>query len=500
MTMKIIVSLTLMVSLGLGYANEESLGEDPFLLAQQKLKESHSKRRWLGKSQLEKQAWIREHLHLKLRAKKVIVDSNHPEWAWFRKSGLGLFLHWGLASVKPNNGDAWAMVWHPHRERTNKLIKPEDMFKVADTWNPSEYDAQKWMKAAANAGFGYSVLTTRHHDGYCLWPSEYGAWDTGEKMDGRDLVKDYIEACRDNGIKVGLYYSGPNWHFAYKKKNFIWPANKKFQVNYKHEKTPADSGLASLMTSNPALPGDLDQQELQQSRGQVKELVTKYGKIDMMWWDGSRIMSEEELAKFQPEIFVARGNIATPEGLHQGTSENVKMTNEAGWWWEMCIKSENKFTPNWHYGEICETNHWTTNTLLTELIRCRSLGGNLLVNIPPKGNGEMMDWYYQLCEEMAAWMKHSKEAIYDVDLKAPLPTLDKTQNYTTVKGNKWYSLPDEQGVIHIEEVRKPRIVILMHTGEELDYDYEDGELKIFLDKSKWTTLPDMVKIVFPENK
>ncbi|WPJ96006.1 hypothetical protein SH580_21555 [Coraliomargarita algicola] len=97
--------------------------------------------------------------------------------------------------------------------------------------------------------------------------------------------------------------------------------------------------------------------------------MTKYGQIDVIWWDGSVSVSEEELQPLQPNIFVARGNIATPEGEHQGSSNNVKVTNEAGWWWESCQKSEKSFTPNWHYGIECETNHWDTNTLLTELIR-----------------------------------------------------------------------------------------------------------------------------------
>ena len=97
----------------------------------------------------------------------------------------------------------------------------------------------------------------------------------------------------------------------------------------------------------------------------------------MMWWDGNSIMQEKEVHSLQPNTFVARGNIATPEGIHQGASQNVKVSNECGWWWEMCVKAENKHSPNWHYNPRNEApgNHWTTNTLLTELIRCRSLGG-----------------------------------------------------------------------------------------------------------------------------
>jgi alpha-L-fucosidase len=125
------------------------------------------------------------------------------------------------------------------------------------------------------------------------------------------------------------------------------------------------------------LTREMREAEKEESRGQVRELLTNYGPIDIIWWDGSVAMQAEELEAMQPDVFVARGNIATPEGEHQGASKNLKVTNESGWWWEECRKSENSFTPNWHYGIECETNHWDTNTLLTELIRCRSLGGNL---------------------------------------------------------------------------------------------------------------------------
>ena len=474
----------------------ESLAEDPSSI-QNKVTNKAGKdaKPWVDKSGKELQSWAKENLHRKLIGKKVIKDEDHPEWAWFRKSGLGIFLHWGLASVPPNNGDAWAMVWNERRSRMNELIKPEAMFAVADHWSPESYDPNKWMEAAAKAGFGYSVLTTRHHDGYCLWPSEYGEWDTGEKMGGRDLLKDYVEACRNNDIRVGLYYSGPNWHFSYKLKDFSHPPKSYNYLHEKHEegKTP----LVPIMGGGK-LPAELAKAEKAESTGQVTELLTKYGSIDMLWWDGNSIMTEEEVHKIQPNTFVARGNIATPEGLGQGASNNVKVTNEAGWWWEMCAKAENHHTPNWHYNERNEEPelHWDTNTLLSELIRCRSLGGNLLVNITPRPNGEMMDIYYKICNEMAEWMKHSKEAIYDVQLTAPLPTLDKTENFTTVKGSTWYSLPNDKGMIEIKDIPAVTSVTLLRTGAVLDHTFDNGVLNVTVPKELQTATPDLVKITF----
>ena len=478
-------------------AEDPTLAEDPFAVDQAQHQKHAGKRPWVGKSPEELRKWAKQNLHQKLTARKVIDAAAHPEWGWFRESGLGLFLHWGPASLPPANGDAWAMVWNEHRSKHDLLQKPEAMFAAADIWNPQDYDPGKWMEAASRAGFGYAVLTTRHHDGYCLWPSAHGDWDTGDRMGGRDLVQGYVDACRDNGLRVGLYYSGPNWHFDYKQKDFSHPP---VGYNYRHEKVDADPPLAALMGYDPPLPGDRDRLELEESTRQVRELMSNYGPIDIMWWDGNLIMTEEELARLQPDVFVARGNIATPEGKHHGTSENVKVTNEAGWWWELCIKSEKESTPNWHYSPDLEANHWGADKLLSELVRCRALGGNLLVNVPPRPNGEMMDWFYEVCDEMAGWMAHSREAVQGVDLDPPRPTLGKTRNSVTTKGDTWYAEPDDEGNIFIEAMGKPTAVTLLRTGAALQHDFRDGSLRVLVPEALRSALPDLVKIEFGVGK
>jgi len=485
MKSKSLVTFLLFFSISFLFAQVEELAEDPFSLAQERQKSLKDKP-WIDKSPEELRKWAKKNLHVKLTAQQVLDVEEDPQWEWFRKSGLGLFLHWGLPSANPNTGDAWAIQWSDKKAKAGRYMEPATaMFDVAKTWNPEKYDPEKWLEAAKRAGFGYSVFTTRHHDGYALWPSEYGTWDTGEYMDGRDLVREYVNASRKYGMRIGFYFSGPNWHYEYKHKEFEHP-NTEAIINYRHERVDYIEPMTTEMKVA----------EKEESKGQVRELLSNYGPIDLIWWDGSVAMKEEELRLMQPNIFVARGNIATPEGEHQGSSENLKVVNEAGWWWEACRKSENSFTPNWHYGIECETNHWSTNTLLTELIRCRSLGGNLLVNIPPRGNGEMMEWYYDLCDEMEAWMSHSREAIYDVDLNAPLPMLDKTMNYTTKKGNIFYVLPDENNTIFISEVSEPKSVTLLRSGEKIEYQYKEGSIRLVLPQNMSTELPDLVKIIF----
>lgn len=475
------VSLSVLLG-GLALAHgAPNLAEDPLAL-QAESKAPRIEHPWHGLNRQEIQDWAKKNLHHKLVGRRVIDAKLHPEWAWFRESGLGLFLHWGPASLPPANGDAWAMQWSPHRHQHNMLQLPEAMFAAAETWDPDNYDPDKWMEAASRAGFGYAVLTSRHHDGYCLWPTSHGTWDTGDHMGGRDLVKDYIEACRRHGIRVGLYYSGPNWHFDYKQREFSIPSNLGY--NYLHQKT----GIST--------PAEVEQRSNKESAAQVTDLLTCYGPIDMMWWDGSSIMTEQELAALQPDIFVARGNIATPEGRHHGESSNLKVSNEAGWWWELCIKPEETDTPYWHYNTGLETNHWSAGRILSELVRCRSLGGNLLLNVPPRPNGELMDWFYPVCDTMAGWMRHSRESIVGVDLDSPLPTLDNTQNFTTKKGHTWYAMADDSGSVRINDIPRPRSVTLLRTGAPLDFSHANRSMTLVLPDSLRTDLPDMVKITF----
>ena len=119
--------------------------------------------------------------------------SQDPARRWFPEAGLGLFIHWGLSSVDGNQELSWGMMTHcPWK--APKAITPEAYWKLADRFNPRHYNPEKWLQAAKDAGFGYAVLTTKHHDGYALWPSKFGDFSTRTKMGGRDLVRLYVDA------------------------------------------------------------------------------------------------------------------------------------------------------------------------------------------------------------------------------------------------------------------------------------------------------------------
>ncbi|HEX7844451.1 MAG TPA: alpha-L-fucosidase, partial [Chitinophagaceae bacterium] len=172
-----------------------------------------------------------EHAMINVKEEKNTGHTSHPDAQWYPDAGLGLFIHWGLSSVKDLDA-SWPMItgWglasikldsaemaRVIRERqynindSRPVLTPNEYWSMAKEFNPKNYDPDKWMKAAKEAGFTYAVLTTKHHEGFAMWPSKYGNFNTSNYMGGKDLVKPFIEACRKYGIKVGLYFSPPDW-------------------------------------------------------------------------------------------------------------------------------------------------------------------------------------------------------------------------------------------------------------------------------------------------
>jgi alpha-L-fucosidase len=245
-----------------------------------------------------------EHGDIGLGKETASSHTQHPDAQWYPDAGLGLFIHWGIASVKAMN-ISWPMIpgralavkriTDPaERERIIRegdynlngkpnSITPNEYWEMAKDFNPQKYDPDKWLKAAKAAGFEYVVLTTRHHEGFALWPSAYGNFDTKNYMGGKDLLKPYVEACRKNGLKVGFYYSPPNWHFEKDFKNFMYGGGAK-----KNPEFPELDADLKPRTSKPSAEDLAKHQKAydEMVRGQVTELLTRYGKIDLLWFDG----------------------------------------------------------------------------------------------------------------------------------------------------------------------------------------------------------------------
>jgi alpha-L-fucosidase len=249
---------------------------------------------------------------------KPISSNKHPDAQWFPDAGLGLFIHWGLASVGATGDLSWGMLANkPWKDQT---VTPNTYYGWAKQWKPDKVDYDAQLAQAKTAGFTYAVMVTKHHDGFTLWPSKFGDIGTSQFLGGRDFVNEFTAACRKHGLKVGLYYSPPDWWFDREYKSFAYrgPA---FDMDHKPvtlSKKPAghDAKRKALVT------------------GQVTELLSNYGKIDLIWFDGGKgEIPNAEVRRLQPGIVVNRRNGG---GGDYGDSEGKLPEKRPSGWFETC--------------------------------------------------------------------------------------------------------------------------------------------------------------------
>lgn len=451
------------------------------------------------------------------------VHTQHPDAQWFPDAGFGLFLHWSISSVRAIN-ISWTM--RPGRALAKQKLTPEERERViresdynlngkppeitpdeywsqAKDFNPQKYDPDKWLKAAKEAGFKYAVLTTRHHDGFALWASKYGNFNTKNFMGGRDLVKDFVEACRRNGLKVGLYYSPPDWYFDRDYMNFLYGGGA---------------------TNNPELPTlgtDLKPRIIQKTeaeikkhqeefaamvKGQIEELLTNYGKIDLLWFDGrppipngNKVISQERIRQLQPGIVI------NPRLHGQGdfiTYERTLNTDKvADGWAEFC----NTWTTNWSH--INNIPFRSNGYILGQLVKARSLAVNYLLGVGPMETGEFTPEIYQNMKVVADWMKQNGKSVQGTK---PLPANETASVPATSSGSTRYLfaipqfkdggaydkdlLPPTDEKITLKGVQKPKGVKLLGNGKSLKFDYAENVVTIELPASVRTKLVDVIEV------
>ncbi|MFH0824378.1 MAG: alpha-L-fucosidase [Pseudomonadota bacterium] len=419
-------------------------------------------------------------------SEKTPPHTTHPDAQWFGKAGLGLFIHWGISSVVGRIDLSWGMMadtpWDSDRANRNK-VTPEEYFDLAKRFNPERYDPSKWLRAAAAAGFRYAVMTTRHHDGYAMWPSEYGRFGVRQYLGGRDLVKPFIEACRDAGLKAGIYYSPPDWYYHRTYMSFHYGSGGDARFPGRKHYGLRHEPIAEL----PPEPEGFDEEYRAYARGQIVELLTGYGKLDLLFFDGGpAVISLAEIRSFQPGMVVnprmhGHGDYETPECSRPDTRPKG--------WWERC--------DIWNIGGwgYAGEGYRPTADMLTILAETRAWGGNLLINCAPRPTGEMPDLYYARLSELKAWFEHSGEAVFDSD-GGPWP--EQSNLPVTVRANTWYlhfTTAEVQDAC-VADVEKPLEVKLLRTGEAVPFRYKERQLTVSLPQSMRTGLDDIVAVTW----
>lgn len=321
---------------------------------------------------------------------------------WWIRDRFGMFIHWGLYAMPARHE------WVKNHEKLTT-----DQYQVYfDEFNPDLYNPKEWARRAREAGMKYAVLTTKHHEGFCLFDTRFTEYNARNTQAKRDLVMEFVEAFRAEGLKVGFYYSLIDWY------------HPDFTVDVLHPQRPernADTAYAQLNKSK----------DMSRYRtflfNQVRELLTNYGKIDIMWFDysypvkngkGRADWNSIELLKMvrqlQPGILINNRldlndyedgfDFVTPEQYKTREWPTVDGKRVP---WETC----QTFSGSWGYNRDEMT--WKNNAQLLELlIETVSKGGNLIMNVGPTGRGVFDERAHEKLDAIGAWMKLNSKSVY----------------------------------------------------------------------------------------
>ncbi len=398
---------------------------------------------------------------------------------------FGMFIHFGLYSLPARHE------WCQSRE----MIAAESYQRYFDNFNPDRLDARKWAKAAKRAGMRYAVITTKHHDGFCLWDSAYTDFKSTKTRFGRDIVREFTDAFRAEGLKVGFYYSLLDWH------------HPDYTIDQQHPLRPSkdfDWSKASRKDVDRMNAGRDMSRYRKYMKDQIKELLTNYGRIDVLWydftsegryygqgksrhdWDSEGLLALTR--KLQPHVIVNnRLGISDWEDgwdfltREQKRDDQLPTWGGRAWPWESC----QTFSGSWGYYR--DEHSWKSRfQILEQLIQTVSQSGNLIMNIGPTGAGEIDSRAMERLNDYGEWMAVNSASIYgcgrasDELLKNRIPNTLYTWNPKTKKLYVHF-LAWVYGRIFVPFAERVKYAQLLNDRSEVEVDGE-GYLILPLEK------------------
>ncbi|MDF7823288.1 alpha-L-fucosidase [Pontiellaceae bacterium B12227] len=333
---------------------------------------------------------------------------------WWREARFGMFIHWGVYAVPAGEWNGKPVKGIAEWIQSKAPITAAEYEPLKDVFNPVQYDAVNWVQLAKNAGMKYIVITSKHHDGFCLWDSAETDWDIASTPYKRDLLKPLADACEKHGIKLCFYHSIMDW------KHPDYGVKKPWRGNFDNPEPDMDAYTAYM-------------------KAQLKELLTGYGDIGVLWFDGEWEKAwtsergadlDDYLRAIQPSIIINnrvdkgrkgmagmnkagdfRGDFGTPE-------QEIPHNGFPGVDWESCM------TMNKSWGYKASDHNWkSTEQLIRNLVDIASKGGNYLLNIGPTAEGLIPAPSVERLNEMGEWMKLNGPSIHGTSA-SPLPALD----------------------------------------------------------------------------
>jgi alpha-L-fucosidase len=362
--------------------------------------------------------------------------ANNPEREqWFMDLGFGMFIHWSLDS------QVGTVISHSMAGASQDYLQ-RFINELPKTFNPKQFNPDDWAVLAKLAGMKYVVFTAKHHSGFCMWNTKtttFGIMNTPFK---RDILKEIIDAFRKQDIAIGIYFSPEDFYYLYK--NDIPIGRLQHPLHY-------PTGNQGLM--------DYD-------KAQIKELLVNYGKIDILFFDGPADSLKEYAWQLQPSIVVTRGQMETPE-------QSLPDKSMPGPW-EACFT----MGTDWQYKPTNDP-HKNGTQIINMLIEIRAKGGNLLMNVGPKPNGEIQIEQEALLREVALWNLVNTESVHSIRpweiIKEGDIWFTKAKNSNTVYafvqgGAKWpYGTRKELILRTLEGSEQTKISILGYASELIEY-------------------------------
>jgi alpha-L-fucosidase len=384
-------------------------------------------------------------------SQNITIDRNRPERvAWFQELGFGMFIHWSM------DVQLGTIISH-HVAVASKSYQDRYFNELPKTFNPKKFDPDEWAVLAKLAGMKYVVFTAKHHSGFCMWDSKTTDFDIMNSGYGKDILAEIISAFRKHGLAIGLYFSPDDFHVMYKQEH---PISRRTE-----EQKPEN---------NPEL--------VKITKDQLKELLTKYGKIDMLFLDEKEDWVNTVVADYcwdvDPDVVVTRGGMRTPE---------QHLPNEAiPGPWEAC------FTMGWQWQYVPEV-HKDGTTLINMLIETRAKGGNLLLNVGPKADGELPEVQENRLREIALWYFTNQESIESIEswqvvkedrtsdnadsrqikeIERVWYTKSKNKDtvYAFLSGENWAWMERKEFLLrHVKASKKTRVSVLGQSQDVMEY-------------------------------
>ena len=414
---------------------------------------------------------------------------------WFREARFGMFIHWGLYSI-PARGE-WV--------RSDEQMPESEYMPYFDEFNPRDYNPRAWAKAAKEAGMQYVVLTAKHHDGFCLFDSQYTDFKSTNTKLGRDIVRDFVEAVRAEGLRVGLYFTLIDWHH---------PDYPHYGDRYHPMRNPPECSNENR---------DFNRY-LEYMFNQAREICSNYGKLDLLWFDFSydHMRGEtwkatefiEMVRSLQPNVIIDNRLEVSGEGF--GSLHDCRPTPYHG-----DFVTPEKFIPpqgildvegNPMLWEVCATmnNNWGFNgtdsfykpasMLIKKLVECVSKGGNMILNVGPDAQGNIPPQSQAILRDIGRWMHDNAESIYGCG-RSELPRPEFGRITQKDKTLYFHMYENTMGPVPLLGLRAEDVagIRLLSTGHEIpvstSWVHSDYPDIVFADLGPNPVLPDPVDTV-----